>query len=113
MVAQGTGAYESGGNLDIIAAGAGKQGIPTIETNVSVGTSSSQVLAANTNAKYRAFCNDSANTIYLCFTGTAVVGKGIRLNANGGSVMFDRYVPNGAVNAIATGASSNLTVTEG
>lgn len=86
--------------------------IPAIETNVTVGTSSGQVLDANPKAVYRAFCNDSANTIYLCFSGTAVVGKGIRLNANGGSVIFDRYVPTGAVNAIATGVNSNLTVTE-
>lgn len=97
---------------DLLESVAVNTGTPT-ETSVSVGVASGLALAANANAKYRAFCNDSSNIIYLAFDGgDAVVGKGIRLNANGGSVMFDRYVPTGAVTAIATGAASNLTVTE-
>ena len=88
-------------------------GIPT-ETTVSVGVASGTALAANASAKMRQFINISNNGIYLSFSGaTAVVGQGTYLSPNGGSVLYDRYIPNGIVKAIATGASSNLLVTEG
>ena len=88
-------------------------GTPT-ETAVSVGVTSSTALAANSSAKYRQFINDSPNIIYLSFGGSAAaLNTGTRLNANGGSILFDRYVPTGIVKAIATVAGSNLLVTEG
>ncbi|HEX3640097.1 MAG TPA: hypothetical protein VHV10_02280 [Ktedonobacteraceae bacterium] len=88
-------------------------GIPT-EVTVSVGVTSGTALAANANAKMRQFQNVSPNGIYLSFSGAAaVVGQGTYLSPMGGSVLYDRYIPNGIVKAIATGASSNLLVTEG
>jgi hypothetical protein len=55
--------------------------------------------------------NDHAtNVIYLSLGGTAVVGQGIRLNAAGGSYTTSAYT--GAVNAIATGASTPLLIVE-
>jgi hypothetical protein len=84
------------------------------ETAVTVGASNISVLAANANRKFLSLVNDSNNTIYVTFSGTnAALNTGTRLNANGGAILFDRYVPTAAVKAIATAASSNLLVTEG
>jgi hypothetical protein len=88
-------------------------GTPT-ETAVSVGTGNTSVLAANANRKFLSLINDSNNTIYVTLSGTnAALNTGIRLNANGGAILLDRYVPTAAVKAIATAASSNLLVEEG
>jgi hypothetical protein len=83
---------------------------------VSVGTSSTPVLPANRSRVYALFVNDSANVIYLGFGQNAVVGQGIRLNANGGSFEMSAGAGNlyqGAINAISGTANSNLCVTEG
>jgi hypothetical protein len=87
-------------------------GTPT-ETAVSVAASTTDVLAANANRKMLLLINDSTNTIYVKFSGDASLNTGTRLNANGGSILFDRYVPTSAVKAIATVAGSTLLVTEG
>jgi hypothetical protein len=89
-------------------------GTPTAGTNVSVGTGSTSVLGANASRKFLALSNDSTATIYVDLSGgTAASGKGVRLNANGGAVVLDRYVPTSAITAIAASASSNLAVQEG
>lgn len=85
----------------------------TVSTGVTVGTSSVEVLAANSSRQYAVFVNDSANVIYISLDGNAAVaGKGIRLNASGGSYeinSLNQFVA--SVHAIAAGAGSNLTVT--
>lgn len=87
--------------------------VPT-HTAVSVGVASGTALAANPRATYRMFQNDSANTIYLMIDAAAVVNQGIRLNASGGSYeMSGKNLSRKQVNAIATGAASNLLVLEG
>jgi hypothetical protein len=81
---------------------------------VSVGVASTAVLAANANRIFAEFVNDSANVIYLALGDPAVMNRGIRLNASGGS--FEIGLSNlytGAVKAISGVAASNLTVTEG
>jgi hypothetical protein len=84
------------------------------ETIVSVGTSSGSVLSADANRTFLLLINDSANIIYVSIAGNAAaLNAGQRLNANGGSLLLDRYVPVSAINAIATGANSNLLVTAG
>lgn len=77
-----------------------------------IATASTVVLATSTGRQYAVLVNDGANPIYLGFGKAAVVGQGIRLNATGGSYEINYenlYV--GAINAIASGGSSNLTVT--
>src|SRR5258707_305111 len=89
------------------------EGIP-VETVVSVGTGSTSVLGANPDRAYLQLINDSDTIIYVSVGGgAATVNSGTRLNANGGSVVFDNYVPNGAVTAISSGSSKKLLVTEG
>jgi len=79
----------------------------------TVGVASAEVLAENKQRRGVVFVNDSANQIYLGVGAAAVVGSGIRLNANGGA-----YEINGDnlttqdIRAIATAASSNLTIME-
>ncbi|GAI84025.1 unnamed protein product, partial [marine sediment metagenome] len=81
---------------------------------VAVGVASTAVLAANANRIFAEFVNDSANVIYLALGAAAVMNRGIRLNANGGS--FEIGLTNlytGAVKAISGVAAQNLTVSEG
>lgn len=80
---------------------------------VTVGAASVAALASNPDRKVATFVNDSTNIIYLQLGATAVSGEGIRLNASGGAYVIDNNnLFTGAVNAIATGAGSNLVVTE-
>lgn len=80
-------------------------------SSATVGTSSGQVMAANPGALERTIVNDSANIVYLRLgTGNAVVGSGIRLNASGGA--WTSTVYRGAVQAIASGAGSNVCLSE-
>ncbi len=78
---------------------------------VSVGTSSTQIAAANPARVELFVCNDHAtNVVYLALGAAAVANQGIRLNAGGGSAVISSFT--GQVNAIATGASTTVTVTE-
>ena len=80
----------------------------------TVGVATGVALAANEARANAVFVNDSSEVIYLSRGNAAVIGRGIRLNANGGSYEIDAsnlFV--GVVNGIATGAGSNLTVSEG
>ena len=83
-------------------------------TFATVGVASALALAANANRKYAIFVNDSANIIYLGLGAAAVVGSGIRLNANGGSYEINwQNLYTGEIYAIAGGAGSNLSIIEG
>jgi hypothetical protein len=83
-------------------------------TKVSVGSSSTSVLALNASRKFAIFVNDSDETIYLNLSGTAVMNEGIRLNANGGSYEINlNNLYTGAVTGICSSGTKNLTVVEG
>lgn len=78
---------------------------------VSVGTSTVQVAAANPRRVELFLQNDHATqVVYLGLGTAAVANQGIRLNAAGGGIVLSSY--SGAVNAIATGASTVVLVTE-
>lgn len=81
-------------------------------TFVTAGTSSVQLVAAKAGRSSLIVCNDHAtNDVYLSLgTAAAVVGSGVALYAPGGSILLDNY--RGAVQVIATGASTNVTVAE-
>src|SRR5512133_3637925 len=92
------------------------QPITPTSTVVAVGVATAEALAANANRKYVLLVNDSDTTVYLGLGVAAVVGQGIRLSANGGSLELDAgsgwYV--GAINAIHGGTGAkNLLITEG
>ena len=81
---------------------------------VSVGVATGVALAANTARKGAAFINTSSNYIsFATGANAAILYSGITLNPNGGVWVMDQYTfTTGAINAIASGAASNLSVLE-
>ena len=86
---------------------------PSID-GVDVGTDSTEVAAFNSERRYLALVNDSDTDVYLALGEDAVLNKGIRLNASGGSyeMLEGQNLYTGAVNAIASAATKRLTVQE-
>jgi hypothetical protein len=83
----------------------------TPASSATIGTSSANVVPANPSRVEVTICNDHATQVaYLSLGGTAVASTGIRLNAAGGSYTTRGFT--GAINAIATGASTVLTFSE-
>lgn len=68
------------------------------------------VSASNRSRISLTLTNDSANVIYVFKGEGAVIGKGIRLNKEGGAIVIDDYT--GLVTAAATTAKSNLCISE-
>lgn len=96
----------------------GGLGVITTQTHtvVSVTTTTTQLLAANTNRLYVCLVNDSDEAIYIKFGVAAVLNEGIRLNANGGTYEMSKELGNlytGSINAISVSGSKNMLVTEG
>lgn len=82
-------------------------------TAVSVGVTSTSVLPANALRKGAVFTNTSSNTISFGLNGNAaVLNSGITLAPFGTWIMDAFTFTSGAVTAIASGASSNLSVQE-
>lgn len=80
-------------------------------STVSVGVADGALVASNPARLELTICNDHATQIvYLSLGGTAVINSGIRLNAAGGSYTTNAYT--GAVRAIASGATTGVTITE-
>jgi len=85
-------------------------------TAVSVGDTSTTILAANANRKYALIVNDSDTVIYLALGAAASVNSGIRLNANGGAYEINwTNLYKGAIYGIhaATGLTKRVVVVEG
>lgn len=80
---------------------------------VTVGSSSTKVISADDDRIYALLCNDSDETIYLGLDTAAVMNKGPRLNANGGSYEIENSLFKGEIYAICASGSKNLTYTEG
>lgn len=82
-------------------------------TNVSVLTSSTTILANRTSRSHAVIVNDGTNVVYLSLGATAVANKGIRLNPSGGSYEInEQNLFIGEINGIAVGGTSNVTVLE-
>ena len=84
------------------------------DTFATVGAVSTLVLAANEYRVDIEFVNDSSQTMYLARGNAAVIGSGIRLNANGGSYRIGTSnLFLGAIYAICAGGQANITISEG
>ena len=84
------------------------------DTPANVATSTTQVLAANTKRTFLALINDSDTVIYCRFGSAAVLNRGFRLNANGGSLLLDQKFIQSVVNCIHGDSGSKvLLVNEG
>lgn len=86
---------------------------PSAPTSASVGVASAQAVAANANRKGLVLVNTSTNRISLGFGAAAVLDSGVTLMGSGGAYNMGEYdFDQGAVNAIASGAASNLSIQE-
>lgn len=106
------------GQQDIITALNLNTGINTansvINSGVSVGTSSTLVLAANSSRRYLFLVNDSDEAIYVSLGAAAVMNEGILLTAGGGALTLDTTsMYAGAIYAICLTGGKNLTICEG
>lgn len=80
---------------------------------VTIGSSSTAALAANGGRIGGTIVNDSDEIMYIAFGEAAVMNSGIRLNADGGNYSFPQdQIYTGAVNAICTSGSKNLSYIE-
>ena len=84
-------------------------GATVTNTYATVGVASGVISTAKDRISIT-LVNDSDTTIYLAKGSTAVLNSGIRLNASGGSVIICDW--RGAISAISSGASKNLTICE-
>ena len=80
---------------------------------MSVGTTSTAVRGSSTDRVMVALVNDSDAVIYIALGEAATINNGIRLNANGGSIVIVNPTWTGTINAIATIASSTLVGVDG
>ena len=84
------------------------------DDSVTVGAASTTILAANSKRTNVVLTNDSDETIYISRGDTAVMNKGIRVNANGGSYeigVLNMY--RGIVTGICASGGMNMCVSEG
>ena len=79
-------------------------------TQVSVGSSTTEIVDALGDRMAIIIVNDSDEVIYLMLGASAIMNRGIRLNANGGSFSTEMY--QGVINGICASGSKNVTVTE-
>jgi len=82
---------------------------------VTVGNTTTAVLAQNQKRRYLLLQNDSNEVIYVAFGKPAVLNEGIRLAASGGQfeMIGDSGIYGQAINGICTSGSKDLLVTYG
>lgn len=88
--------------------------IGSAPTFVTVGVTSAEAVASNASRKGLAIVNTSNNTISLAFgSNPAVLNSGITLTTIGSVYEMSEYdYSTQAINAIASVASSNITIQE-
>jgi len=100
-------------DLNLLRTG-GVVGTSPTNTAVSIGNTSTLVLAANSGRRYAIFSNDSDEPIYLSLGAAAVLNTSLLLNDYGG--LFEINSNNlftGEVYAICSSGGKNLCVIEG
>jgi len=95
------------GNLKTVK---GKYSTVAFNGSIAIGTDSTEILDTRADRKYLVIVNNSEETIYIGLGSTAFIGKGIRLNALGGSYTDDMWT--GEVSGICAVDAQDVTVTE-
>ena len=81
--------------------------------SITVAVSTTAIIAANGQRRFAIIVNDSNEDIYLGLGEAAVLNKGIRLNALGGSFTTDgTNLFTGAINGICVSGSNVVTFVE-
>lgn len=93
----------------------GSYGGTPVQTNVSVNTSSTTIISANSNRTMLAISNsDLTNPIFIRLDGaTATASNGHRIAPGGYWESPPGFIVRSAVTGIATGAACNVVVSEG
>lgn len=107
--------YEIVGGMGSTIKLSGSLTTPT-HTEVTVGNSSTSVLASDTSRLYAMFINDSNEDMYMYLGAAASLNKGIRLKASGGSYEMSNAIGNlytGAIYAICASGNKVMLVTVG
>jgi hypothetical protein len=81
-------------------------------TSATVGVTSAQILASNASRKGLIVVNTSPNTVSLGLGASAVLSNGVTLTPQGTFWMDEFSLSTAAVNAIASAASSNVSIQE-
>jgi len=81
----------------------------TVDNQVSVGNTSTTILAANASRRFLWITNTGTNDIYINFGAAATTSKHL-IKASGGTVLFDQTVPTQAVYGITASGSSDVCV---
>lgn len=80
---------------------------------VTIGSTSTEIKAANASRKILALVNNSDVNIFISLGSAAVMNSGIRLNANGGNIVLASPVYMGAVYGITASGGKSLVGVEG
>jgi|TARA_R110000744_G_scaffold228_2_gene867 hypothetical protein len=82
--------------------------------STTIAATTTAAIPANINRKYLTVTNDSDEVMYLAWGNAAVMNKGIRLNAAGGSESFiGPSIFQAALNAICASGTKVLIYQEG
>jgi len=82
-------------------------------SGVTVGATTTVVLTATSGRLFAVLVNDSDEAMYISIGTPAVMNKGIRLNATGGTLRISGdELTSGAINAICASGSKVLCVLE-
>lgn len=80
---------------------------------VTIGSVSTEIKAANESRKLLALVNNSDVNIFISLGSAAVMNSGIRLNANGGNIVLASPVYMGAVFGITAAGGKSIVGVEG
>ena len=81
-------------------------------TGVTVGATTTQIVASNSGRRWICICNDSTADMYLSLGEAAVMNKGVLL-VPGGTIVIDGDSPfKGVINGICSAGGKNACVSE-
>lgn len=105
-------------NLAISSNGSISLNVPGFSTinvsgTVAIGTSSTQLLAANPNRLYVHFFNNDSVPVYIQYGSAAQMGRGIRLNVGAMLTLSGFDLFKGSITAISSTPSTLIDVLEG
>lgn len=86
---------------------------PGYPTQISVGTASTQLFAANPNRRYVHIVNNTTETIYIQFQSAAALNQGIKMQPGSFYTLESTNLWLGTINAIGNLASQLIDVLEG